>query len=274
MPRGISAHFGLNAVDPAHYSGWQGKLQGCENDATAMASLAQAAGIANKIYLTQDATSDQLFADVRSAASSLTNGDLFLLTFSGHGGQIKDTTLDEADGLDETMCFFDRAVIDDEIYLAFNRFAAGVRILVIADSCHSGSVVKVDPPNHTNVDGGDENWLERLMPPDVADATFLLNEKLYSTIQNLTSSFSRDSIPASVLLLSACQDNQLSSDGVPNGRYTSTFLKVWSSGNWNAGGYDDFVADVLSRMPRVQSPGIYRVGTPNISFSKQRPFTV
>lgn len=34
--KGISLHIGLNRVDPAHYQGWDGKLNGCENDAKSM----------------------------------------------------------------------------------------------------------------------------------------------------------------------------------------------------------------------------------------------
>src|SRR5882724_970925 len=33
MPTGASLHIGLNAVDPKHYSGWDGQLTACEFDA-------------------------------------------------------------------------------------------------------------------------------------------------------------------------------------------------------------------------------------------------
>ena len=34
--KGVSIHFGLNRVDPDHYQGWDGALQGCVNDARAL----------------------------------------------------------------------------------------------------------------------------------------------------------------------------------------------------------------------------------------------
>jgi len=40
MPKGISLHIGLNAVDPKHYQGWDGVLQACELDAKDMAAIA------------------------------------------------------------------------------------------------------------------------------------------------------------------------------------------------------------------------------------------
>ena len=39
--KALSLHLGLNAVDPAHYEGWDGKLSACEFDARDMAELAR-----------------------------------------------------------------------------------------------------------------------------------------------------------------------------------------------------------------------------------------
>jgi hypothetical protein len=41
MPKGISLHIGLNRVDPAHYAGWDGRLNACESDAEDTAQLAR-----------------------------------------------------------------------------------------------------------------------------------------------------------------------------------------------------------------------------------------
>ena len=53
---------------------------------------------------------------------------------------------EEADKLDETWCLYDGQLIDDELYFELSKFAAGVRILVLSDSCHSGTVVRAGPP--------------------------------------------------------------------------------------------------------------------------------
>ena len=52
-----------------------------------------------------------------------------------------DTNSDEGDDRkDETWVLFDRMLVDDELYTLWGKFAQAVRIAVISDSCHSGSV--------------------------------------------------------------------------------------------------------------------------------------
>ncbi len=45
----------------------------------------------------------------------------------------------EEDRSDETWVAFDRQIVDDELYALWGKFAPGVRILVLSDSCHSGT---------------------------------------------------------------------------------------------------------------------------------------
>jgi hypothetical protein len=74
-------------------------------------------------------------------------GDALLITFSGHGTYQPDTDGDEVDGLDEALCPYDlqtngEALTDDEIRNLFLTRKAGVRIVLISDSCHSGTVTR------------------------------------------------------------------------------------------------------------------------------------
>ncbi len=48
-----------------------------------------------------------MLSALRSASGKLARGDLFMLTFSGHGGQVPDVSGEEADKLDETWCLYD-----------------------------------------------------------------------------------------------------------------------------------------------------------------------
>ena len=54
---------------------------------------------------------------------------------------------DEKDDYDETWCLKDKQVIDDELFNIYAKFKKGVNILILSDSCHSGSVsrTKEDP---------------------------------------------------------------------------------------------------------------------------------
>jgi len=42
MALGLSIHIGLNRVDPRHYQGWDGALDGCEHDARDMQAVRHA----------------------------------------------------------------------------------------------------------------------------------------------------------------------------------------------------------------------------------------
>ena len=107
-----------------------------------MADVARARKFTVRRLLTRSATRRAVLAGIASAAGALRSGDIFLLTYSGHGGQVPDRDHDEPDLQDETWCLYDGELIDDEIYQALARFKAGVRVLVLSDSCHSGTVTK------------------------------------------------------------------------------------------------------------------------------------
>src|SRR5215212_1220303 len=139
MPKGLSVHIGLNRVDPQHYGGWDGTLAGCVYDANDMAALAKERRFETTTLLDEQATAARVVEAIGNAAHQLRAGDIFLLTYSGHGGQVRDTNGDEDDGKDETWCLYDRQLVDDELYALWGRFEPGTRILMISDSCHSGS---------------------------------------------------------------------------------------------------------------------------------------
>lgn len=78
----------------------------------------------------------------RPAAAALTSGDIFMITYSGHSGQAPDESGDEQDLTDETWCLYDGQLIDDELFIAWSAFRPRIRVVVLADSCHSGSVTR------------------------------------------------------------------------------------------------------------------------------------
>jgi hypothetical protein len=141
--KGIAVCIGLNAVDPKHYQGWSGNLAACEADAGDMADIARSAGFAKPdTYLTKAATREKVRGAVTRAATAANAGDMVLLTYSGHGGQLPDRNGDEPDGKDETWCLYDGELVDDELLELFTKFRPGVRILVLSDSCHSGTITR------------------------------------------------------------------------------------------------------------------------------------
>ena len=77
---------------------------------------------------------------IEQAAKILNDGDIFLISFSGHGGQMQDIDSDEKDFLDSTWVFYDRQLTDDELEnLIRPNFIKQVRILIISSAAHAGA---------------------------------------------------------------------------------------------------------------------------------------
>ena len=268
MAAGIALHIGLNRVDPIHYQGWDGQLAACEADAKDMVALSKKQGFKlPTLLLTKAATADAVSNAILSAAKTLKSGDLFFLTYSGHGGQVNDTNSEEADRMDETWVCYDRQLVDDELYELWGKFKSGVRIVVLSDSCHSGTVLREIP---AFVSGGPRI---RAMPTVVARKVQKAHAKLYRKIQNEHRAAENTKVNASVLLISGCMDNQTSLDGARNGLFTGTLKKVWNGGRFK-GGYRKLRDTIVSKMPSDQTPNYYFVGAANAKFEAERPWTI
>lgn len=288
--KALSLHIGLNAVSAAAYAGWDGPLAACEFDANDMAAIAKSSGMKSSVLLTKKATRAKVLAGLRSATKALKAGDLFFLSYSGHGGQVPDVSGDEDDKQDETWCLYNGQLIDDELYFELSKFASGVRILVLSDSCHSGSVTRAAPPVPAN-----PQQRPKLMPAAVALRTYREHQAFYDKLQleiaqaagqaevdpdtalaqvaasARLSAIVRNFKPA-VILISGCQDNQTSMDGQHNGAFTEQLLKVWSQGSFK-GNYGKFHAQVKAGMPASQSPNLFTLGAAG-AFLGQTPFGV
>ena len=281
MPQGVSIHVGLNRVDPDHYQGWDGKLVACEFDANDMAELAGGKGFATQTLLTEAATAQALTSAVEKTAETLQSGDILLLSYSGHGGQVPDTNGDEQDRMDETWVLFDRQVVDDELYALWSKFKPGVRIAIFSDSCHSGTVAReaVDAVGEERVarsmNGEDDPGQPRLkgMPDELIRSVYEKNKELYDEIQKSLPPFDKAEIGASVILTSGCQDNQTSLDGDKNGLFTQSLLQVWNKDKFR-GGYRMFRKRIAQKMPPWQSPNLFIAGKADSKFANQHPFTV
>lgn len=101
--------------------------------------------------LTDDATDPNLYpsraniiTQMRNLVAGAAPGDSLWFSFSGHGSQVADTSGDEADGMDETICPADYTtagqIVDDDIYaMLVKPLPPGARMHAIMDCCHSGT---------------------------------------------------------------------------------------------------------------------------------------
>ncbi len=83
------------------------------------------------------------------AIAAAKRGDLVVIQYSGHGSFVPDGDADEPDGTDECICPWDIGskdpIADDELFDLYGQRAHGVKLAVISDSCHSGTVAKFAP---------------------------------------------------------------------------------------------------------------------------------
>ncbi|MFN9545598.1 MAG: caspase domain-containing protein [Cyanobacteriota bacterium] len=131
------------------YPGTQNDLRGCVNDANDWAATLASRGFRVSQLLNSQATKAALVAGFQQLISGANSGDTIAITFSGHGTLAPDNSGDEIDGYDEALCPYDihqgQVLLDDEIHQLFAQRAAGVRLILISDSCHSGTVTRNAP---------------------------------------------------------------------------------------------------------------------------------
>lgn len=282
MPKAYSLHIGLNEVDAQHYCGWEGKLFCSENDALFYQQVAAKAGITDRRLLLSSRTagaemptSANLDKYLTEYSQALTEGDFLFISYSGHGGQIEDMNYDETDFQDETWCLFDRQYIDDELWLHFSKFAKGVRIFVISDSCHSGSVTRViTSDKDREVEGRisdifkNMKLVTRNAPKEVTFPTYQANKAQYAAATRLPV-VAKEEINASVLLLGACQDEEKAAEWEGFGLFTSTIRKVLMENEF-VGTYEELYKKVCKLIPSIQQPNIFAYGAGAELFRKEQ----
>ncbi len=122
------------------------------------------------LLLGGEATFERVTSAIEEAAvgaARLVSGDIFLFTFAGHGSRITNTEFEESltgelDNMDESLVLFDRLLLDDYLRrVLWPKFNEGVRIVGVADSCHSATAlfaasdVNINISEHTSVIASD-----------------------------------------------------------------------------------------------------------------------
>jgi metacaspase-1 len=144
MAKGYALLVGLRHVDSAAYG--YDKAKGCEG---AEADVDRVSAILNlfiyeKVCLkTEAARADAILDWLKHFSEISQAGDIVVFYFAGHGEQVPDLDGDELDGRDETVLAYDRPIIDDEFDKIWLTYSPGVRIVMMSDSCHSGTNYKL-----------------------------------------------------------------------------------------------------------------------------------
>ena len=254
-----------------NYPGTQMDLNGCINDANDWADTLSARGFSVSKLLDSQATKAAMVAAMSSLISKAAKNDTLVISFSGHGTYQPDTDGDEADGLDEGLCPYDlqtngAALIDDEIKVLFAARMPGVRIVLLSDSCHSGTVTRAAPAEK------DADTRPRFMPmgnwlPDKLLPKNRVGKPASTVVAPVGSSplLAGHSRALGDLLLSGCKEgpNNFSYDakinGRPNGAFTYYAIKALKTLKPDAS-YADWHKAIVKYLPSAsypQSPQIF-----------------
>ena len=134
-----SLHIGIN-----DYPGTDNDLSGCVNDANDWREALAARHFEATSLLDGEATKSDIHEAISKIVGDTGRDDIAVITYSGHGTWVPDEDDDEVDGRDEALCPHDinqgQILTDDELYDIFSERTRGARIIMISDSCHSGTV--------------------------------------------------------------------------------------------------------------------------------------
>ncbi|MFT4102113.1 MAG: caspase family protein [Burkholderiaceae bacterium] len=216
-----------------NYPGTQMDLAGCVNDANDWADELQARGFAVTRLLDEQATKKAMADGFEAIIGGARGGDVVVITFSGHGTYVPDEDGDEVDHLDEALCPHDiktggGPLTDDEIHELFMARKPGVRLVLIADSCHSGTVTRAAAPDPDADDAPRPrflpmgNWMPDGRMPKTASGRALSRIAVGAATSPFVRGLSRR---AGDLLLSGCQEgpNSFSYDARIKGRFNGAF---------------------------------------------------
>ncbi|TWU03023.1 Caspase domain protein [Symmachiella macrocystis] len=286
MSFSMSLHIGVNEVDPDTY-GEVPRLRSAVKDAEAMEQIATDLEYQDTFHLhNEDATVSAVLTRIGEMALQIEPGGVAMVTYAGHGSEVPDDTGDEQSGRDQTWVLYDKMLIDDQLRAMWGRFAPGVRVFFVSDSCHSGSMARTFKEAINKLKDNTPQFLlgtrdfigpdipkERILPPDAALQAFSKYESEIVSTQWTCGNRGLGVIGATVISLAACQDDEVAGDGANNGVFTAALLQVWNNGQFS-GSSQQFL-DAIARKTRMyQRPRFEAFGASNPGMMEQIPFGV
>jgi metacaspase-1 len=241
------------------YPGTNSDLAGCVNDANDWAKELVKRGFTVQKLFNKDATGKAIREAMQATIAAANSGDAVVIQYSGHGSFVPDLDGDEPDGTDECICPYDiytkGPITDDELFDLYSARKHGVKLLMISDSCHSGTVAKFAPITTPPTIRGKSapQRKVRFLPP----AVYLPPRKLAKF--GASRAMRRSSPPGryAALLMAGCQDTEYSYDayfnGRPNGAFTFVALQALAKIPATAS-YAKWFKEIQKVLPSQQYP--------------------
>lgn len=242
----VEANRAIALVNGINYPGNDIK---CEVDITNIRKILDPASFQVKELRSSQVVKNNIFDQLDKMSKLLEPGDIFVFYYSGHGSKISEKTtstwglpIDEEDGVDETLYMYNREhLIDDELDMYWKKFKAGVRIVTITDSCHSGTVYKsIARPAQLNI--------------------------------ALSRSVKASSMQAELIHFSGCLDTEYSyGNNVTGGVFTNKLVDLVNSGQYSS--YQSLYNAVQrSFAGDKQTPDFHKYNA-SVEFVNSRPFS-
>lgn len=233
------------------YPGNENDLGGCVNDARDWQARIASLGYTTDLLLDGEVTHANVVGRLQALIEQARLGDHIVFTYSGHGTWVPDKDGDEADGRDEAMCLYDfqsgGLLIDDEINRIFGARRRGVRVTILSDSCHSGTVLKA-----FQTPGAEKK--PKFISPAAIDAIPVNEERAIEMEERVAFKPSR----ATALLISGCADTEYSYDanfgGRANGAFTYFALQALQTNPKTYAGWFRAIRALLPSGDYPQSP--------------------
>ncbi len=208
------------------YPGTYNDLSGCVNDAQDWADLLRSDfqfGEDVRTITDSAATKDNILQALGDLVTGAKGGDIVVFTYSGHGTWVYDKgERDESDNRDEAICAYDGNILDDEIRAVIRQMDAGVRLTVISDSCHSGTVTRamLQRTQSAEAESAENAPKPRYMPP-VEDI-----DALRTDLVPVRRRFLYPESDMKEVLITGCNATEYSYDAYINGRYNGAMTAM------------------------------------------------
>lgn len=219
-----------------NYSGTANNLNGCVNDANDWANLLESFGFQTSTILDEQATMENLLNAFSNLINNASEGDVVVFTYSGHGTTVLDTSGDEPDSYDEALFVFDGPIIDDKFRVILDNANKGAQIIIISDSCFSGTVTRA-----LSI----ESAKPRFIKTDTIPASAILKKHFLAKTsdENMVE-----------LLLSGCNDSEYSYDAYINGKWNGAMTANAISVIKPEQTYNEFFTKLRTILPSKEYP--------------------
>jgi metacaspase-1 len=222
--------------------------------------------VAPALLESQQATRAAVRAHLVEMAALCESGDLFLLTFSGHGGQTRLPS-----GEVGTWQLYDGTLNEEQLRADLAQFRRGVRVLIVSDNCGGGI------PRGPQSPGGSERNEERsdaecsgAERTDAARSGAGRSSAAWLEDAPLSRPAIEGFLKASVLVLAACEQGKYADGAGLPGHFTAAIKRTLNC----SGTYDAFHQALCHEMPSYQKPDYYRLGASDPTFEAQQPLTI